>query len=191
MKLAALSSFLLLLASISIAQPHALKDEIAWSSPSQLTMDDFRKESPGRKTNFKTGKRSYKQLEGFIYCGINFSYESVGSKISYSVIAFMVPGQSWIRDKENPETLLHEQAHFNITEIYARKLRQKLKEIHSTEAAKKAYKKCFAELKKMQDKFDADHEGESGLSPKWMKQIEMDLEKLSAYSNDKVSQRNN
>ncbi len=189
MKLVAMISFLILLVGISIAQPHALKDEIAWRNPSQLTMDDFRKESPDRKTNFKTGKRTYKQLEGFIYCGINFSYESVGSKISYAVVAFMVPGQSWIRDTGNAETLLHEQAHFNITEIYARKLRQKLKEIHSTEAAKKAYKKYFAELKKMQDKFDADHEGESGLSPGWKKQIEMDLEKLSAFSDEKVSER--
>ncbi len=187
MKHAVMISFLVLLSSISIAQPHALKDEIAWSSPSQLTIDDFRKESPGRKTNFKTGKRSYKQLEGFIYCGIHFSYESVGNKISYTVVAFMVPGQSWIRDTGNAETLLHEQAHFNITEIYARKLRQKLKEVRSTEAAKKAYKKCFVELKKLQEKFDADHEGESGLSPRWKKQIEMDLEKLSAYSDDKVS----
>jgi len=187
MKFAIVYCLLFQISGILCAQNNPESTELSWRNSSQLTMGDFSKESPGKTTKYRTGRNTYRQLEGYIFCGINFSYEATGDKVTYTVTAFMVPEQSWIRDKGNPETLLHEQAHFNITEIFARKLRKKLKEVEGTEAAKRLYKKCFADLKKMQEEFDEDHEGESGLIPKWKERIDDDLNKLVLFSNETVS----
>lgn len=181
MKLSISIGILFFVSGSILAQEGLTDRELIWLNPAQLSANDFMKESPGRNTKFSTGKRSYKQLEGFIYCGIKFNYEVVGNTVSYSVVAFMDPNQSWIRQKDNHETLLHEQAHFNITEIFARTIRKKLKRIKNIEKARKIYQQSFDDLKKKQEKFDKDHEGESGLNHKWKEWISNELDKLKPY----------
>lgn len=159
------------------------KDWLPWKSPDQLGVSDFRKKHPGRPVKFKTGKRSYRLLEGFIQTGISFSYSGVNGRLSDAeVFAYMVPSDSWLADKTNLETLEHEQAHFNITEIYARRLRRKLQANVKIEQARRFYQQTMNDLKSRQQLFDREHKSESGVNDEWKRIIREELQALEEWS---------
>src|SRR5688500_17461053 len=53
----------------------------------------------------------------------------VKRRIKYDVTAFFNRRKSWARD-QSPSLLAHEQLHFDIAELYARKIRKKIKELN-------------------------------------------------------------
>ncbi len=163
------------------AQSFSETGELKWDENFAITVDDFKMTSPGRNTILKSGKQHVLKLEGFIYTGIKFSCESKGAEIVYEVYSFMMPERSWLSDKENREILIHEQAHFNITEVFTRKLKHRLSRIHDTQKARKAYLQILKELEKKQKQFDEEHLGEAGVSEKWEKWILAQLKMGKAY----------
>lgn len=163
--------------------------ELVWNRPEGLTAADFRKNLYDVPQQQKVGRNTYVQLEGYIFCGIKFSYEQKGDHLRYEVYAFMEPEQSWIRDKDNKGTLAHEQAHFNISEIYARKLKYDLRNEWNLNRAKKKYKQMFKVLLKKQAAFDKDHHGEVGVERKWEKWIADQLRELNQYENSGLDLR--
>lgn len=175
----------MVIVSFSFSPPPA-KEQLRWTHPAQLTANDFRKPSAGRKVRVKTGRRSWRILEGYIYSGIAFSYEVKGKQVKYEVYAFMLPDDSWLADPENQATLEHEQAHFNITEIYARRLRQQLKQVARSEDARKKYQQTMKDLAKVQADFDHDQEGETGVTDQWKKKIQSELNERAAFSSAPV-----
>ncbi len=53
---------------------------------------------------------------------IHFAYETMNGKVSgVSVYASFIPAKSWMK-KKIPAVLTHEQLHFDITEVFTRKL---------------------------------------------------------------------
>jgi hypothetical protein len=52
----------------------------------------------------------------------------VKKKIEYDIAAYFNREKSWARDS-SPELLAHERLHFDLAELYARKIRQKVKEL--------------------------------------------------------------
>lgn len=172
----------LILAVLSF-QAVSVNEQRRWQHPRQLTVDDFKMKQPGRVVKIKTGKRSYTVLEGFIQTGISFRYEARnGRTLGFEVFAYMVPDESWLADQNNLLTLAHEQAHFNITEIYARRVRQKLAVGMSTEKAKRLYQITMKELSGQQAAFDRDHKGENGVTAKWKQRISDELEALEHFT---------
>lgn len=164
-------------------QSVSVNEQRPWQHPRQLTVDDFKMEQPGRVVKIKTGKRSYTELEGFIQTGIAFRYEARnGRTTGFEVFAYMVPDESWLASKNNLLTLAHEQAHFNITEIYARRLRKKLAVGMSTERAKRIYQLTMKELAGIQASFDRDQKGEAGVTLKWKERISDELQELAAFA---------
>ncbi len=164
------------------AQEMKQADELVWNGPSMLKESDFRQVLPKSKGPSKSFSGAHRSLEGYIYCGIYFSFKSHGPATAIMVYAFMKPDHSWLRDAQDKETLLHEQAHFNIAEIYARLLRGRLKEIKNAGAAQRIYKKCFNEMSETQRRFDNDHDGENSVSPEWQEWISAELNRLEKYS---------
>ena len=158
------------------------KEQVRWRNPEQLTASDFRRDTAGRRVKVKTGKRTWRVLEGYIYSGIAYRFEQKGSDVRYEVYAFMLPDESWLSDPENRGTLRHEQAHFNITEIHARKLRESLLKVRNPEEAKRKYKQVITELAKTQADFDADHMGESDVTEHWQRKIQRELNERSAFA---------
>lgn len=156
--------------------------ELVWTKMDGLTFGDFQKQLSTVPQKQKIGKNTYATLEGYIYCGIRFSYEQVGNQLKYEVYSFMEPAQSWIRDKNNVGTLEHEQAHFNITEIYARKLKYELRNERNLKKAKKKYKQVFKALAKKHEDFDKDHHGEFGVERKWQAWLANQLRELDPYA---------
>ncbi|EDP95424.1 DUF922 domain-containing protein [Kordia algicida OT-1] len=126
--------------------------------------------------------------------GITYGFRSKtysnSDKIEYStnVIAQFYPNQSWyLRDRVNDTVLGHEQLHFDITELHARKLRKRFKNVKSTkniqQELSKIYDQVNKELQEMQNAYDngsdysRDYEGQI----KWQKFIASELKKYSQY----------
>ncbi len=62
------------------------------------------------------------------HCGFNVGYETSDKTMTIVVKAFFDKSKSWVRPDARSENLLaHEQGHFDIAELFARKMRQDLK----------------------------------------------------------------
>jgi hypothetical protein len=90
---------------------------IAWSAARPLTWADFQgKPQPAEQLAALTAANIDAQIgcRDYVFAG--------------QVQAVFIPAESWVRDakKASPNLLRHEQLHFDITELYARMMRQKL-----------------------------------------------------------------
>ena len=159
---------------------------IPWSSNHRLTAANFEKPAPDVRTehNLGHGKRSI--LEGFIFTGIDFGFQRINNDITYTVQSFMEPEKSWMNDTSNIQTLEHEQAHFDITEIYSRMMKRELSTTKNNTVAKQVYQNYFHDLQLEQNKFDVAHHGETGVEPEWQKKITEQLEELEKWENNTV-----
>jgi hypothetical protein len=109
------------------------------------------------------------------------------------VYALTIPGLSFVRDGYAiNSTLAHERMHFNILEVFARRLR---KELLATALSGKTYKKQierlrkknWAEAEKVQRKYDQTHRQKEGGHEWWVAEINNSLEELSAYADPVIS----
>jgi len=92
-------------------------DTIIWSSDKKLTFDDF-KAIPDYSTDYVVANT---------YSGIRFGYYCEDGELKHRVQAMYIKSQSWIKPvAQNDYYLEHEQLHFDITELYARKLHHAL-----------------------------------------------------------------
>jgi hypothetical protein len=107
--------FLLFLADL-----HAqTNDMIPWRANRKLTWDDFTK----KRDNGPNG------LKALTTAGIGVEFECNGPEPRIVVKCNFRKKESWTRTTESDVLLAHEQLHFDVTELYARKLRQKLSEL--------------------------------------------------------------
>jgi FtsZ-binding cell division protein ZapB len=79
--------------------------------------------------------------------------------VNCKVEAFFYPKKSWYRERQVNETVLaHEQLHFDITELYARKLKKAIDATVFTENVKEEIRKLYEginnELTAFQDTYD-------------------------------------
>jgi hypothetical protein len=88
------------------------QEVIRWGEDKKLQWEYFRKEP---RKNHQAAAQSW--------TGVEFSGDCINGKFSIEVSAFFHPDSSWA-DKTliSNRLLKHEQAHFDIAEIYARKL---------------------------------------------------------------------
>lgn len=155
---------------------------VRWSSSVQLDSSFFRKDAPSAdKRTYRSGKHLV-TTEGFIYCGITFSYTRTGVHMEYEVCAVMDSSRSWLADKFDKGTLAHEQAHFNITEIFARRLRKELRHTKSVDKAKGLFRAHLNAMERKQKEFDKDHKSEYGVEPSWEEWIRNELERLVPHA---------
>ncbi len=102
---------------------------ILWSPNQQLEWKDFKGKAP-RGSSYEANSA----------LGINTGFQSDGSNIFFSVEAIFIPKQSWTKDKKNAYLLKHEQKHFDLNELYARKLRKALSEFEYSSKQKQQQK---------------------------------------------------
>jgi antitoxin component YwqK of YwqJK toxin-antitoxin module len=141
-------SFSLLLILALIQKNAFVKREILyWSSCQNLSWSNFRG-YPVYLTVFGAG----------IHCLFDYEFESEAIE-SIKVRTFMHPHHSWvIKNSKTPELLEHEQYHFNISEVIARRFRKILSElsadVRNKESIKKIYKQHLIEMNKIQMMYD-------------------------------------
>ena len=127
--------------------------------------------------------------------GISYSWSmrssARGKEYSYEVFSFFIPERSWVRAGGGSSNLLaHEQLHFDITELYARKLRKALVEFDFENsrdvksALQNLYKKMETERALLQKKFDAEteHSIDEAAQLKWQKFVTEELKKFESFA---------
>jgi hypothetical protein len=112
---------------------------------------------------------------------------------NYRVLVYFKKFESWTKDTNSLYILNHEQMHFNITEIYARKGRKAIRELRTTDNEniddyKKIIHQILEELDKTQDKYDNEtqHSINNTKQQVWDNKIIQQLEDLKDYEVDYV-----
>lgn len=111
----ALSLVLILASFYSFVLPQPGGDEIYWRKGIKLTWDDFQAEP-----NLKSGHTAVtsSRIKQNIYYGGNDS-------VSVAINACFLPNKSWVAFYGKEDSILqHEQLHFDICELHARKFRK-------------------------------------------------------------------
>ncbi len=154
-------------------------EKMSWQENRKLTWADFQG-TPGGNDDFVASTNS----------GISFSYaikrqgESV--ELNYTVLSNFYPKDSWYRPEvASAYILAHEQNHFDISELHARKLRKLLTEIPVNENVKLLVDNLYGEIEQqrrsMQSSFDSDsdHSKNKEAEYRWRAFV---AEQLQAYA---------
>lgn len=153
--------------------------EMEWASARRLSWGDY--------TGPANGKSKFSAMST---CAIAFQLNGKGDTVHVTVKSLFYPGKSWVKQKDKSDALLaHEQLHFDITELYARKLRKEVLGMKlSARTAQKqlmsVYKKNFKALTKTQTRYDAQskHSINKAKQQAWSIKVRKELEQLSGYT---------
>ncbi|WP_394749763.1 DUF922 domain-containing protein [Spongiimicrobium salis] len=125
---------LLLICSIGFSQ----EEEIPWSASRKLVWTDF-KGAPQNNSDAAATTAS-----GISY-GFSAQMDSRGNTVvDYEVNAFFYPNESWYKPSLSSDLILsHEQLHFDIAELFARKMRAQLSKMTFSKNVKKEIRQVY------------------------------------------------
>lgn len=171
-------------------------DFILWQENKKLKIQDFKAD------NKDTVKVNRQQFLGAI-SAIRIEYSSFqrnkNSVPDFSIKTYFDPNESWMLLK-NDYVLQHEQIHFDLTELYARKMRKSIeslrqKNVTNISIYRKKIQRWNAMKEKASNQFDADNQdyyikiGQKILfqkNPKqeaWKKKVDRELFQYSLFKN--------
>lgn len=179
-----LSYFLLVsLATIEANSQDAVSpalNQLQWNEFYKLQWEDFQGEPD-------------KDSQGDAATAVQISAKPflVKKEIHYDVVALFNRSKSWARDK-SPSLLVHEQLHFDIAELYARKIRKRIRQLNA-EGVKdiKVYNAAIRELLLESNEADEQYDLETlhgALSKKqaaWSEKVMRELATLQQYKKPK------
>ena len=158
-------------------------DKIPFKDGNFLTWDNF-KGKPNTSSPYKALTETT----------ITIDIKTKGDEAIITIQDFFDENLSWTKEKNNTALLGHEQTHFNINEVWTRKLRQKLNgKTYPVKSFQKELNAMHSEIHKeskaMQIEYDkeTEHSVNEANQEKWNKKIRNELEKLSAFSGIEVS----
>jgi len=157
-----------------------LQDTLVWRQGVLLKNSDYKGRPAGRAV-------------GSACITIFISTKEVDAQVNFVVEAIFLRKKSFMRDSSE-YIMKHEQGHFDLCELYARKLREKisntnfLKVKNIKEKIQSLYNETMNDLRKANDKYDADTEHSQNMvkQAKWNDDILKQLEELDAYSSTEV-----
>ena len=158
------------------------KEMIRWSQKRLLKWSDF-KGPVDKSTDHVASTNS-----GIQY-GYSWSKKGSDFKIDFETFSFFKPKGSWsIKSKQSDYILKHEQLHFDITELFARKLRKTFAEFEFTQRNyERETSRLFDENNEarqvMQHKYDEEtnHSINKKEQQEWNVFVKEELEKMKAY----------
>ena len=172
--------FLFLLLSLSLGFTNKVSDDpnkIPWNSSRKINWDDFLAK-PDKKSEFEA-ETEYEVAYGFSYKSGVFAYE---------VNCHFDKTTSWVKNRSE-YLLIHEQGHFDLAEICARKIRKLFKayKFNAANAEKdldRMYEQQVAALNKEQELYDTQtkHSVNEKQQELWNKKIEKQLSDLSEFT---------
>ncbi|MDX1761505.1 MAG: DUF922 domain-containing protein [Christiangramia sp.] len=158
-------------------------EKISWQESRPLTWADF-KADPDNSNSYSANTNS-----GISYSW-NYSTASGEPILEFEVLSNFYPNRSWVKDIEDEDYLLaHEQLHFDISELHARKLRKALNDYeigrNIRQDLRRIYDKVEKERVAMQNEFDREtsHSENNTAEMQWRKFIASELEKYDEFSN--------
>ena len=172
-----LASFLLFLSGVAMSQ--AKNEElISWHPDKKLTWADY-KGTPKPESDAVASTATYLGIE------YNFSNKNFGYKITCS----FSKTRSWGSHKTD-YILSHEQGHFDIAEIFARKLNWRMSEYRFNKNSfqtdlKKIYDEITLEKETMQNDYDREtnHSIKRDKQAEWLKKIDKMLNEFEKHAN--------
>lgn len=178
------STILLVLILISGTLVFAQKGEIKWDENRPLKWDNFKK---------RVGNGGY--YKAYTYSGIRYTVDEEDRQIVIAVESYFVEDESWVfANSQDAYLLEHEQLHFDITELYARKMRAQFEEyqVHIDEffakimmdEVKDVFNNLYDEMEATQKRFDAEteHSLVKEKQEEWRQSITSQLEALEDYA---------
>jgi len=155
---------------------------MTWSDDLQLQWEDFNG-TPTRGTTVVAVTAS----------GLSFGFSTKMTEtqlVEYTafVDAHFYPDKSWyVKERANSVILDHERLHFDITELHARKFKQRIAQtkfdLRINSQMEHIHNTINDELRQMQQKYDleTDHSQNVERQKEWQKYIKVQLDKLSYY----------
>ncbi|WP_018343101.1 DUF922 domain-containing protein [Cytophaga aurantiaca] len=141
--------------------------QFSWSSSRKLTWADFK----GKPDKLNPAA-------ALTYSDIKIGASYIDGKVAVQVQNFFDTKLSWSKNKTSVPLLAHEQVHFDITEIYTRKIRLKLNVIASEETIRngtlnKESSILLKEWKSFQKKYDdeTNHGILAAKQKEWQEQV--------------------
>ena len=151
---------------------------IEWSASKRLTWGDYLAQ-PLSSTD----------AAAITNTALGIEYHIKNNVLSYKISCRFSKTRSWGK-YQTAYILQHEQGHFDITEIFARKLAKEIKEYKFNprkyqEDLGKIYKRLMDEKEEYQNKYDkeTDYSRNQEKQAEWLKKIEEDLEETDEFAN--------
>ncbi|NOT51904.1 MAG: DUF922 domain-containing protein [Chitinophagaceae bacterium] len=162
---------------ISVAQAQDKTDDVlTWSDSRKLAWSDY-KASPNPESDAAASTTTQ----------LTISYKISSSGFTYTIKSHFSKTKSWGRHKSD-YILSHEQGHFDIAEIFARKLHKKMSEYKFDRKSyqkdlNKIYQEVVDEKEKMQNDYDEEtnHSINKEKQAEWLKKIAKKLEEYADY----------
>ena len=156
---------------------------IYWHIRNTVTWRDFRSVSklPGNEA-------------ARISTGIKYSIKIEDKNLTFVVQSFANPKDSYyIKKDKSPKLLKHEQGHFDICEIFARKFRKQLQATtfnpkSAGSKTEKIYRQTLKDLRKFQMLYDKEtnHSIDTAMQAKWNMKIAKILSELGQYKDTEL-----
>lgn len=179
MRLVSLSVVLLFIGvQTSSAQPQDCIQCIPWSENRKLTWSDF-----------KAKPRKASPNEALTDSGMSIELECDGTTSKAVVKCYFNASKSWTKSKDSDYLLAHEQLHFDITELFVRKLRQQLSVFGNdcdklNKHIESYYNKNYREFVKYQDQYDREtrHSLNKEKQAYWEQKVTRELAELKPFA---------
>lgn len=157
------------------------QDTIVWSAERLLTKADFK------------GKRSSGGVAS-TSSGLSLRSKDNDGALMLYVVAVFYKSKSYMKG-DSQYILKHEQLHFDITELHARKLRQKIseKDFEKVKSVSREIQRSFDEAirdcEKEQSKYDKEtnHSINAAKQKEWSEKIKQQLEELEKYGSTEIN----
>ncbi|WP_299103367.1 DUF922 domain-containing protein [uncultured Winogradskyella sp.] len=158
------------------------EDTMTWDENNKLTWADF-----------KASPDSDSDAVALTASGITFGFgvKTSGKRIvefSTTVESHFYPNKSWYKKAQSDAHILgHEQLHFDLTELYSRKLRQEISKLQVNQNVKKQLNRLHEDinlkLSAAQAKYDREtqHSINAVKQREWANYVEKELKNLKDY----------
>ena len=192
-----LKNIFFLIGFISLMSFSFVKDDfILWQENKKLKIQDFKADN---KDTIKVNRQQFLGAISAIRIEYSSFQRNKNSVPDFSIKTYFDPNESWMLLK-NDYVLQHEQIHFDLTELYARKMRKSVeslrqKNITNISIYRKKIQHWNAMKEKASNQFDADNQdyyikiGQKILfqkNPKqeaWKKKVDRELFQYSLFKN--------
>jgi hypothetical protein len=151
---------------------------VEWSSSRKLTWNDY---------NAPPDLGSGAAASTTTYLGIEYNFTN--NNFSFKITSNFSKDRSWGLHKTD-YILSHEQGHFDIAELFARKLNKAMNAYVFNKNTfqqdlKKIYESVLKEKEKMQNEYDdeTNHSIKKGKQAEWLVKIAKELDEYQAYAN--------
>ena len=197
MKNQILKNIFFLIGFISLMSFSFVKDDfILWQENKKLKIQDFKADN---KDTIKVNRQQFLGAISAIRIEYSSFQRNKNSVPDFSIKTYFDPNESWMLLK-NDYVLQHEQIHFDLTELYARKMRKSVESLRQKNITNiSIYRKKIQHWNVMKEKasnqFDADNQdyyikiGQKILfqkNPKqeaWKKKVDRELFQYSLFKN--------